>query len=112
LALIGGFFSSFSTVLARRCVDCLPLIWTLSAKQHSVIIDAILRSRLYAGFGESLSGLATIRAYDQTQRFLLDTDRNIEIENRALWAFEITRVRLLISGWSAMTYRWLDLAVV
>jgi len=32
-------------------------------------LDVILRSSLYAHFSESLSGLATIRAYSETEQF-------------------------------------------
>ncbi|KAJ3795163.1 ABC transporter [Lentinula aff. detonsa] len=48
-------------------------------------IDAILRSSLYSHFSESLSGLATIRAYGESDRFLLDNERRIDVENRAYW---------------------------
>ncbi|TDL28197.1 ABC transporter [Rickenella mellea] len=48
-------------------------------------LDAILRSSLYSHFSESLSGLATIRAYGETERFRLDNERRVDIENRAYW---------------------------
>ncbi|KAJ7284591.1 ABC transporter [Mycena rebaudengoi] len=46
---------------------------------------AILRSALYSHFSESLSGLATIRAYGVADRFRKDNERLIDIENRAYW---------------------------
>ncbi|KAF5392368.1 hypothetical protein D9757_001460 [Collybiopsis confluens] len=48
-------------------------------------LDAILRSSLYSHFSESLSGLPTIRAYRESERFLRDNERRIDIENRAYW---------------------------
>ena len=48
-------------------------------------LDAVLRSSLYSHFSESLSGLATIRAYGESNRFRLDNETRIDIENRAYW---------------------------
>jgi ABC-type multidrug transport system fused ATPase/permease subunit len=46
-------------------------------------LDNILRSGLYAHFSESLSGLATIRAYGEHDRFLRLNEQKIDMENRA-----------------------------
>ncbi|KAI0072747.1 P-loop containing nucleoside triphosphate hydrolase protein [Panus rudis PR-1116 ss-1] len=48
-------------------------------------LDAILRSSLYSHFSESLTGLATIRAYGETDRFLIENQKRVDIENRAYW---------------------------
>jgi len=45
-------------------------------------LDAILRSSLYAHFSESLTGLATIRAYGETERFRKESEDRVNIENR------------------------------
>ena len=45
-------------------------------------IDALLRSLLYTHFSESLSGLATIRAYGETRRFQKENEARMDIENR------------------------------
>ncbi|GAA6060372.1 hypothetical protein JCM10212_004556 [Sporobolomyces blumeae] len=45
--------------------------------------DNTLRSFLYAWFSESLTGLSTIRAFREQERFLRGTERFIDIENRA-----------------------------
>jgi len=45
-------------------------------------LDAILRSSLYAHFSESLAGLATIRAYGETDRFRNESEDRVNIENR------------------------------
>jgi ABC-type multidrug transport system fused ATPase/permease subunit len=47
--------------------------------------DAVLRSSLYGHFSESLSGLATIRAYDEVGRFQEENRKRMDIENRAYW---------------------------
>ena len=48
-------------------------------------LDAILRSSLYSHFSESLSGIATIRAYREEDRFLKENRDRVDIENRAYW---------------------------
>ena len=45
-------------------------------------LDVILRSSLYAHFSESLTGLATIWAYDETDRFRRESEDRVNIENR------------------------------
>ena len=44
-----------------------------------------MRSSLYSHFSESLSGLATIRAYGEQERFLVDNQKRVDVENRAYW---------------------------
>nr|XP_019012361.1 uncharacterized protein I206_03208 [Kwoniella pini CBS 10737]OCF51142.1 hypothetical protein I206_03208 [Kwoniella pini CBS 10737] len=46
-------------------------------------LDSMLRSLLYSHFSESLSGLATIRAYGETDRFIKDNAYYMDLENRA-----------------------------
>ncbi|PPQ64144.1 hypothetical protein CVT24_008774 [Panaeolus cyanescens] len=48
-------------------------------------LDAVLRSSLYSHFSESLSGLTTIRAYGESDRFRLDNEKRVDVENRAYW---------------------------
>jgi ABC-type multidrug transport system fused ATPase/permease subunit len=50
-----------------------------------LFLDAVLRSLLYSHFSESLSGLATIRAYGEVKRFCADNENRVDIENRAYW---------------------------
>ncbi|KAG0351394.1 hypothetical protein BGZ54_003269 [Gamsiella multidivaricata] len=45
-------------------------------------LDSILRSSLYAHFSETLSGLATIRAYRVQDRFMENNEYFIDMENR------------------------------
>lgn len=46
-------------------------------------LDNLLRSGLYAHFAESLSGLATIRAYGEQNVFLAQNVHKVDTENRA-----------------------------
>lgn len=48
-------------------------------------IDSILRSSLYSHFSESLSGISTIRAYGESERFCEENVRRMDIENRAYY---------------------------
>ncbi|KAK7002404.1 oligomycin resistance ATP-dependent permease YOR1 [Favolaschia claudopus] len=46
-------------------------------------MDSLLRSALYASYSETLTGLATIRAYGQQDRAVKDADHGLNMENRA-----------------------------
>ncbi|SGY78695.1 BQ5605_C008g04915 [Microbotryum silenes-dioicae] len=46
-------------------------------------LDNLLRSSIYAHFSESLTGLATIRAFGESGKFLKVNEKYIDIENRA-----------------------------
>ncbi|KAI9439887.1 ABC transporter [Lactarius indigo] len=48
-------------------------------------LDAILRSSLYSHFSETLSGIATIRAYGEEDRFFNENRDRVNVENRAYW---------------------------
>jgi len=48
-------------------------------------LDSILRSSLYTHFSESLSGLTTIRAYGELDRFRAENEKFVDVENRAYW---------------------------
>ncbi|KAF8502645.1 hypothetical protein F5888DRAFT_1109854 [Russula emetica] len=48
-------------------------------------LDAILRSSLYSHLSDSLSGIATIRAYMEEGHFLKENRDRVDIENRVYW---------------------------
>ncbi|TQV94142.1 cadmium factor [Cordyceps javanica] len=48
-------------------------------------LNNLLRSRIYEHFGESLSGLPTLKAFGMLPRFLEDNARRIDTENTAYW---------------------------
>ncbi|KIL64510.1 hypothetical protein M378DRAFT_163292 [Amanita muscaria Koide BX008] len=52
---------------------------------REVMVNALLRSLLYSHFSESLSGLSTIRAYGETERFQKENQTRMDVENRAYW---------------------------
>ncbi|KZV74003.1 ABC transporter [Peniophora sp. CONT] len=70
-------------------------------------LDAILRSSLYAHFSESLSGLSTIRAYGEEERFLTQNKELIDTENRAYYLTVVNQrwltLRLDLMG-TALTF--------
>ncbi|KAF8317717.1 ABC protein [Clavulina sp. PMI_390] len=68
----------------------LAIFYTSSSRELKRL-DGILRSFLYAHFAESLSGVATIRAYNVSARFLKDNGRYIDRENAALYLFTATQ---------------------
>ncbi|KAF9352484.1 hypothetical protein BGX26_009716 [Mortierella sp. AD094] len=57
-------------------------IYYRSSSREIKRIDSILRSSLYAHFSETLSGLATIRAYREQERFIERNAYFIDLENR------------------------------
>ncbi|CDZ96790.1 Multidrug resistance-associated protein/mitoxantrone resistance protein, ABC superfamily [Phaffia rhodozyma] len=45
-------------------------------------IDSIMRSTIYAQFGESLGGMSSIRAYGAEQRFITRTENAVDVQNK------------------------------
>ncbi|KAG2341335.1 ABC transporter [Suillus weaverae] len=66
------------------CYYYAALFYRASARELKRL-DALLRSSLYSHFSESLSGLTTIRAYGELDRFRSENIQLIDIENRAYW---------------------------
>ena len=97
------FAGTFSSIIGAAILIAIVLPWFLiaffvvsiiylwaaifyrSSARELKRLDAILRSSLYSHFSESLSGLATIRAYGETDRFKVENQKRIDIENRAYW---------------------------
>ena len=44
-----------------------------------------MRSSVYAHFSESRSGIGTIRAYGEEERFCTENTKRMDVENRAYW---------------------------
>lgn len=73
---------------AVAIVVVLAIAWVVATFYRSSArefkrLDAMLRSTLYSHFAESLSGLTTIRAYRESDRFLHDNYDRVDLENRA-----------------------------
>ncbi|KAG2058537.1 hypothetical protein BDR06DRAFT_1004242 [Suillus hirtellus] len=66
------------------CYYYAALFYRASARELKRL-DALLRSSLYSHFSESLSGLTTIRAYGEFDRFRAENTQLIDVENRAYW---------------------------
>lgn len=97
------FMATFSNIIGAVILVSIILPWFLIAVVSVSIVyfyaalfyrtsarelkrlDAILRSSLYAHFSESLSGLATIRAYGAVDRFEKENEKRLDVENRAYW---------------------------
>ncbi|KAM6504236.1 ABC transporter [Amanita muscaria] len=61
---------------------------------REVMVNALLRSSLYSHFSESLTGLSTIRAYGEIERFQKENEMRMDVENRAYW-ITVTNLRWL-----------------
>lgn len=59
--------------------DILPIP---SSSRELKRMDSILRSLLYGHFSESLAGMSTIRAYGESQRFMTENARYMDLEDR------------------------------
>lgn len=57
--------------------------------------DNVLRSSLYAFFGESLTGLSTIRAFRAQERHLEQNEAFLDLENRFVVFLFLVPIRLL-----------------
>ena len=73
----------FTSVLVN--ISLLVAYWGQRMTKVYLFLDAVLRSSLYSHFSESLSGLATIRAYGEVERFRADNEKRVDVENRAYW---------------------------
>ncbi|KAH9068492.1 ABC transporter [Lactarius deliciosus] len=95
--------NTFSTIIGAIVLISILLPWFLIAVAVVLVLyamasafyrasaremkrlDAILRSSLYSHFSETLSGIATIRAYGEEVRFFNENRDRVNIENRAYW---------------------------
>ncbi|KAF9914155.1 hypothetical protein BX616_008850 [Lobosporangium transversale] len=81
--LISAFFPYFLIPLVPMLVFYYyAAIYYRSSSRELKRLDSILRSSLYAHFSETLSGLATIRAYRVQNRFVEQNAYYIDVENR------------------------------
>ncbi|GJJ12857.1 hypothetical protein Clacol_007102 [Clathrus columnatus] len=48
-------------------------------------LDSVLRSALYASYSETLTGLSTVRAYQEQARFIKTSEHALDVENRAYY---------------------------
>ncbi|KAF8333586.1 ABC protein [Cantharellus anzutake] len=81
-------------VAVMLCFYCALSKFYSASSREMMRLNSILRSSLYSHFSESLSGLATIRAYGETPRFIRENARLIDHESSALF-LTITNQRWL-----------------
>ncbi|KAG0018030.1 hypothetical protein BGZ81_010421 [Podila clonocystis] len=89
-AIVLSTFILISVIFPYFLIPLVPMlvfyyyaaIYYRSSSRELKRIDSILRSSLYAHFSETLSGLATIRAYREQDRFIERNAYFIDLENR------------------------------
>ncbi|EIW69200.1 hypothetical protein TREMEDRAFT_44369 [Tremella mesenterica DSM 1558] len=74
------FFSSFLWIVPLTFNS---VMFYQASSRELKRLDSLLRGLLYAHFSESLSGLATIRAYGEKARFIKDNTYYMDLEDRA-----------------------------
>lgn len=84
ISIIYIYAAIFYRASARELKVSIPLVFIAFIFERVELqrLDAILRSSLYSHFSESLSGLATIRAYGESERFRKDNEHRVDMENR------------------------------
>ncbi|KAF0384836.1 ABC transporter [Gigaspora margarita] len=100
LATVFGTFALIIVVFIWFLVPLIPLtilyycaaIYFRATNRELKRLDSILRSSLYAHFSESLTGLPTIRAYREQERFISTNENYMDLENRAYFMqFSVNR---------------------
>ncbi|KAF9120571.1 hypothetical protein BGW39_011263 [Mortierella sp. 14UC] len=89
-AIVLSTFILISVIFPYFLIPLVPMlifyyyaaVYYRSSSREIKRIDSILRSSLYAHFSETLSGLATIRAYREQERFIGRNAYFIDLENR------------------------------
>ncbi|KAJ3220706.1 hypothetical protein HDU81_011223, partial [Chytriomyces hyalinus] len=86
-----------ATGSAYFIVAALPIVWVslsvgkmyLNASRELKRLESVSRSPIYSQFSETLTGVATIRAYRQSDRFLHQNNQKVDNNHRffyTLWA--------------------------
>ena len=89
--------SAFYRASAREMkVRVLQIRYMKPFTRYMQRLDAILRSSLYSHFSETLSGISTIRAYGEEDRFFNENRDRVSIENRAYWMTVTNQVSLTL----------------
>jgi ABC-type multidrug transport system fused ATPase/permease subunit len=80
LAVISPWFLIAVAVVLLHYLHCAQ--YYRASSREFKRVDSILRSSLYSHFSESLSGISTIRAYGESQRFNKENVKRMDVENR------------------------------
>lgn len=99
----------FAAVIITLLFSAIGAIY-INASRDLKRLESVQRSPLYQQFGETLTGIVSIRAYGDAQRFMVDNHRRIDSYNRPhiyLWAsnrwlsFRVDMVGALVAFLSA-----------
>ena len=52
-----------------------------------------MRSFVYAAFGEMVTGIASVRAYHAEERFVIKTEKALDVQNRCYY------ISVMLQGW-------------
>jgi len=80
------FFSSFFLVLCYIFV----MQYYRRTSRELQRLDSVSRSPIYSSFGETLSGVDTIRAYNLGDKFCAENETRINYNMRAYWMVQVT----------------------
>nr|XP_022316598.1 multidrug resistance-associated protein 1-like [Crassostrea virginica] len=69
-------------------------------------LESTLKSPIYSHFGESISGVATIRAFGQQQRFISDSERKVDENNQSYFP------SIIANRWLAVRLEFVGNSVV
>ncbi|OCF34538.1 hypothetical protein I316_03579 [Kwoniella heveanensis BCC8398] len=84
VTIITVYFHYFIVVVCEEKLMCRYFNQFYRASSREIKrLDSMLRSLLYSHFSESLSGMATVRAYGETNRFIRENTYYMDLENRA-----------------------------
>ncbi|CAK9781035.1 hypothetical protein CC85DRAFT_282605 [Cutaneotrichosporon oleaginosum] len=83
LAVISPWFLIAVAVVLLLYLHCAQ--YYRASSREFKRVDSILRSSLYSHFSESLSGISTIRAYGESDRFNKENVKRMDVENRAYY---------------------------
>ncbi|WFD40423.1 uncharacterized protein MJAP1_003409 [Malassezia japonica] len=92
----GAMIIALTYYFAIVIVGVLLISWFIStyyraSSREFKRVDALLRSTLYSHFAESLTGLTTIRAYNESKRFLYENYKAMDLQNRAYFLTIVNR---------------------
>ncbi|KAJ2605847.1 hypothetical protein EV177_006060, partial [Coemansia sp. RSA 1804] len=69
-------------------------------------LDSTTRSPIYASFQETLSGVSTIRAFGQSERFMAENLRKIDANQRCVYPY------LSLNRWLAVRIEWMSAIII
>ena len=67
----------------------------ISSSRELKRLDSLLMSPIFGNFGETISGLLTIRAFRRQSMFLQKNQQLLDSSNRSYWTIQVVRVALL-----------------